>query len=454
MMKLIHRRRLKSLMCGMIAAVVPGIVCGGDNWPAFQNAGEMSLTSATVHAGMLESEPAWSADITGYGQSSPVFWGEHIYVTSVEGDQKQSCHVTAYRLSDGERLWQHSLPNASPAENSNYVSKAAPTPAADADGVICFFEGGNVAALTHAGEVRWERDLVADYGEIAARHGLSASVEQDETSVYVWVERATEPYVLSLDKQTGRTNWKVPGLGATSWASPRLVPVAGGRHLVLSGIGSLVGLDPATGERLWVFDQINGNSTPTPVPAGEGRFLIGATVGRGDAGGGGGEGEGRAAESNGLVAITKSDDGGWQADYVWRARRATSSFGSPIAHDGMAYFVNRTGVLYGLDVATGEEQFARRISGSIWATPLGVGERVYFFGKDGRIDVLTAADDGEQVSTWSSLPGDSAPPQEAGDGPPVGGSVLYAAVLTSDLMLLRRGDRLFAFPLSTSPAGR
>jgi outer membrane protein assembly factor BamB len=447
-MNLIHRARVPSLMCGVIAAVLPGVVCAGDNWPAFQNGGAMSLSSPEVPAGTLESEPAWSAEITGYGQSSPVIWDGQIYVTSVEGDQKQTYHIGAYRLGDGKRLWQHSLANASPAENSTYVSKAAPTPAADADGVICFFEGGNVVALNHAGEVRWERNLVADYGEIAARHGLSASVEQDADSVYIWVERSDAPYVLALEKQTGRTKWKSPGLGTTSWASPRLVPVSGGRHLVLSGIGSLVGLDPVTGERLWEFDQISGNSTPTPVPVGEGRFLIGATVGRGEAGG-----EGRAAESNGLIAITQTDDGTWQANYVWRATRATSSFGSPIAHGGTAYFVNQTGVLYGLDIATGEEQFARRISGSIWATPLGMGERVYFFGKDGRVDVLAAEGDSDQVSTWSSLPRDPAPPRAAGDGPPVGGSVLYAAALADDLMLLRCGDRLFAFPLSTSPTG-
>jgi outer membrane protein assembly factor BamB len=447
MMNLIPRPRVTSLMCGMIAAVLPGVVYAGDNWPAFQNGGTLSVSAKsrpaqTGPALTLESEPAWSAEITGYGQSSPVIWDEQVYVTSVEGAQKQTYHISAYRLGDGKRLWQHSLANASPAENSNYVSKAAPTPAADSDGVVCFFEGGNIAALTHAGDVRWERNLVADYGEITARHGLSASLEQDQHSAYVWVERAEEPYVLSLDKQTGQTNWKAPGLGATSWASPRLVPVPGGRHLVLSGIGSLVGLDPLTGERMWVFDQISGNSTPTPVPLGKGRFLIGATVGRGESGGG----EGRAAESNGLVAITKTDEGNWQAGYVWRAARATSSFGSPVAHGDTAYFVNQTGVLYALDVETGEEQFARRLSGSSWATPIGLGVQILVFGKDGTIDQLVQDQDRQQVSTWNSLPRDPAPktnPDEA----QLGGRVLYAAAVAKEFVLLRLGDRLFAVRL-------
>lgn len=443
MMDLIHRLRPLSRTCGALVALLPAVVFGGDHWPAFQNGGATSLPGVAASAGTLETEPTWSVEITGYGQSSPVVWDEHVYVTSVEGDQKQSCHISAHRLCDGKRLWQHTLPNASPAENSNYVSKAAPTPAADADGVVCFFEGGNVVALTHAGEVRWQRNLVTDYGEIAARHGLSASLEQDGDAVYVWVERTEEPYVLSLDKQTGQTNWKASGVGATSWASPRLVPVVGGRHLVLSGIGRLVGLDPRTGERLWTFEQISGNSTPTPVPLGEGRFLIGATIGRGESGGG----AGRAAESNGVVAITKKEDDAWHVDYLWRAGRATSSFGSPIAHEGRAYFVNRTGVLYGLDVATGEEQFVRRLSGSIWATPLGLGEHVFFFGKDGSVDVLEVGGDRQQISTWNSLPGAPASPAEVNESP-AGGSVLYAAALADGMLLLRSGDRLVAVRLT------
>ena len=65
-----------------------------------------------------------------------------------------------------------------------------------------------------------------------------------------------------------------------------------GHHLVLSGIKKLAGLDPESGKRLWDFDGISGNSTPTPCPMGNGRFLIGATTGRGESGGG------KASDSN------------------------------------------------------------------------------------------------------------------------------------------------------------
>ncbi len=314
------------------------------SWPRFQapilsESGEVPLNwSATENL-------AWQAEIEGYGQSSPVVGQGQVYVTSISGPNKEKCHIAAFDLASGKKLWQHDFDSATQAENTNYISKAAPTPIVDDAGLICFFEGGNIVALDHAGKVRWERNLVTEFGAIESRHGLSASIEQSGNVAFIWVERSAEPYVLAIDKATGKDVWKVPGIGATSWASPRLVPVDGGEHLVLSGIGSITGLDPATGKSLWKLEGITGNSTPTPFPVGKGRFLIGATQGRGEESGGGG----KAAESNGLVEIKKGSDGSFSADYVWRAQKATSSFGSPIAHHGHAYFCecNRRAVLPG-----------------------------------------------------------------------------------------------------------
>jgi len=416
--------------------IAPTATIAGDTWASFQNGGRVSLqNTSTPGTSGANNEIVWTAELRGYGQSSPVVWDGQVYVTSVEGSNKETYHVTAYGLQSGKQLWQHDVQNASPKKNNNYVSRAAPTPAADQHGLVCYFEGGNLVALKHEGELRWERNLVEEYGDVGARHGLAASIEQDETSAYIWIERSKDPYVLSIDKQTGETNWKAEGLGVTSWSSPRMVPVDDTSHLVLSGTGILAGLEPQTGKRLWSLEGITGNSTPTPVPVGDGRFLIGATVARG------GSSSGRAAASNGLVAINKADDGSWQADYLWRAKRATCSFGSPIAHAGVAYFVNATGVLYGLDLATGEERFAERLPGSTWATPVGIGERVLFFIKSGPLAIV-AQGDSPEITTREPLPPDAEPaPQAAG---PSSGSVVYGAAVCDELLLLRRGDRLYA----------
>lgn len=403
-----------------------------ESWSSFQNGGRLSVQPEVAPRSEWSADQgiAWDVPLAGYGQSSPVVDGQTIYVTSTSGANKEQLHIQAFDRASGKELWRYDGKNSTPQESSNYISKAAPTPVCDAAGVVAFFEGGNLIALTKTGELRWERDLVADLGPIAGRHGLASSLEQDDQHIFVWVERAENPYLLAVSKSNGQTAWKVDGLGVTSWATPRLVPVGDQQHLVLSGVGQLVGIDPANGQRLWTFKEIAGNSTPTPIPLGEGRFLIGATDGRGEAAGG------NAAASNGVVQISQLADGTWQAAYVWHAKRATSSFGSPLAHQGLAYFVNRTGVLYCLDVNTGEEKYAQRIDGSIWATPVGVGDRIYFFGKDGKTTVIAAGPEFQKLS--------SSPLWEAAKAEgEFGGPVLYAAVLVDADLILRRGDRLY-----------
>lgn len=412
------------------------------DWTGFQGPLVASVASKPIPQQWSPTEQiAWVVEGVGYGQSSPVTWQGQVYLTSVSGANKERCHVVAYDLATGTKRWQVDFDAASGAENNTYVSKAAPSPVVDAAGLICFFEGGDLLALTHDGKVRWQRNLVQEFGQIESRHGLSASLEQDQDRVYVWVERSADPYVLAVQKESGKDIWKVPGIGATSWASPRLVPVKGGSHLVLSGMGLLVGLEPASGRELWRFTAIRGNSTPTPIPVTEGQFLIAATTGRGEAD------AGKAAESNGLIAIREqagdaTNGAQYEVDFVWRAKRATSSFGSPLAYQGYAYYVNSVGVLFCLDLATGEEQYAERLADSMWATPIPIQDRLYFFGKGGQVSIVEPGRTFRKVAenqTWEQ-------PAAGGDqtgGRAFGGPVLYAVAVTDGQLLLRRGDRLY-----------
>ncbi len=418
------------------AAIDADVTVEASDWRGFQNGGNpVSSDDGLPTRWSPDSGIVWQQATAGYGQSSPVILDGRVFVTSVSGANKETLHIEAFDLRSGERKWHHTAKNSSPAESSNYISKAAPTPVCDDGGVIALFEGGNVLALTRDGKLRWELDLVADYGAIEARHGLGASLEQNDRLAFVWIERQDGPYVLAVSKETGETIWKSDGLGVTSWSSPRLVPVGEERHLVLSGIGKLAGLDPNTGKRLWSFDRIAGNSTPTPMPIGDGRFLIGATVGRGGSAGG------NAAASNGVIQISGSRADGFSADYVWRSEDATSSFGSPVAHQGRAWFVNRSGVLYVLDLETGDEQAVKRTASSIWATPMAVGPLVYLFGKDGTTTVLDARKKLAVVAE-NSLWAETAAPTTG--GPAFGGHVLYAAAASDSTLVLRRGDRLYA----------
>lgn len=409
-------------------------------WPSFQNGGQMSVAGESLPTRWsAEENISWKAEIPGYGQSTPIVTNGQIVVTSTSGPNKENYYLVAYSLEKGKKLWQKEFTNPSPIENTSYVSRAAPTPIADESGYIAYYEGGLVVAVSQEGDIRWQRDLVESYGPIASRHGLSSSLEQNKDLVFVWVERSEEPYLAALNKSTGETVWKVEGLGKTSWSTPRLVPVGDTTQLVCSASGKIAGFNPENGNQLWQFDQIANNTTCTPIPLGDGRFLIGASEGRGEA----------AAQtdgsSNGVIQISKQEDGTFTADFAWQAAKAKSSFGSPIVADGTAWFINRSGVLFGVNQETGKQTISSRLgAGGVWATPLQQGKLLYIFGSKGTTSILDMPT-GEIVaenSLWT------APEGEEGEGAST--AILYSAVAVPPVLILRTGNTLYAVQDKTS----
>ncbi|PQO28831.1 PQQ-binding-like beta-propeller repeat protein [Blastopirellula marina] len=437
-MNILRRTRfalsLVTLSC-LVTAGTAAELATNASWPKFQNGGQCVIAGAKLpKEWSSEANITWKAKIEGYGQSTPIVSGDQIVVTSTSGPNKENYFVASFALSNGEKLWQVELTNPSPVENTSYVSRAAPTGVADADGFIAYFEGGLVVALDHQGNIRWQRNLVEDYGPITSRHGLSSSLEQNDKHIFVWVERSEEPYLAALNKSDGETVWKVDGLGSTSWSSPRLIPVGDTVQLICSASGKIAGFDPATGKRLWDFDQISNNTTCTPIPVANGRFLIGASDGRGEA----------AAQtdgtSNGVIEIVKQEDGTYQADFAWQAVKAKSSFGSPIVADGTAYFVNRSGVLFGVDLESGKQKSTARLPiGGIWATPLSQDNLLYLFGSKGTTAVIDMTS-GDPVA--ENVLFESAPAEEGQMAR--GGETLYSAVAVPPYLILRTGDTLYA----------
>ncbi len=405
-----------------------------ETWTNFQNGGQSTATTLPTTWSADSSTLAWQADVTGYGQSSPVVLDAKIFLTSTSGPMKEKFHVSAFGLADGKQLWKTDFENPTPEENSSYVSRAAPSATVDSNAVYVLNEGGVLASMDHEGNIRWQRNLVADYGAIKARHGLASSLEQDAKHLFVWIERGEDPYLMAVDKASGETKWKVAGLGSTTWGSPRLIQVGDTQQLVCSASGKLVGFNPATGDRHWELTDIVNNTSSTPIPAGSGRFFIGASNGRGE------ESAGKSANSGGLVEITTAADK-HSAKFLWRAEKANCSFGSPVVAAGKVWIVNRSGALYQLDVETGKQLSVTRVkSGSIWATPICDANRLFLFGQKGTTSIVST-DDGTELETnslWEVA-------AEVEGQPAVSSTqIQYAAAAANGTLLIRRGDRLYA----------
>lgn len=438
-----------------VALFAPGICMAGedlartsDHWPGFLGAGASELHSETIPLQWSPEENLkWKSPIPGYGQSSPVISDGRVFVTSAEGESKQILHVVCTDLTDGKTLWTHSAKSSFPEANSVYISRAAPTPVVDPAGVYAYFESGDVVALTPDGELRWQKSLSTDYAKPTNEFGLSASPVQTDQHMIILIDDPGKAYLVALNKSDGGEAWKADRTARTSWSSPALVQIDGQPQVVCSSAGSVDGYNAATGELAWTVTDVGGNTATTPLDAGNGRFLIAASPGRQ------GENSELAKKSNGLITVQRSRNE-WLTEFVWKTPNATPSWASPVIYQDLAYWVNRVGVVYCLNAATGEEVYTQRIKQSAWATPVGVGNHLYVFGKDGLTTILAAGPEFKVVaenSLWSEV----APPvnntptaEETSEERRRGAAMfarptLYGVAIVDGAIVCRTGSQLF-----------
>lgn len=409
-------------------------------WPAFNGGGRVAEDAdpPTEWSGPEGANVAWEAAIPD-GQSSPVVFGETVYATGVEGPNKEQNVVVAVDLKTGDEKWRYKMANSAPKESSLYVSRAAPTPCADADGVYAYFESGDLVALTPAGEKRWERSLAFEYGTPQNNFQLGGSPAQLGDMLFVPFTDDGPSYLLCVDKKTGDNVWKAGLEPSSSYNTPLVVTAGGAPQVVLSyGGGGVVSFDPADGSRNWAFTDLGGNtvSSPVPVPGADDVLLIGAS-----AGGRQQENKGDALRSNLALKIPLGDAAkGGEATVLWRADRVMTGFASPMAYDGRTYWIERNGILNCLSAADGSPLFKSRLPQDAWATPAAIGGRLYFFGKDGVTAVLKPADEYE-VLTENVL---FAKEDDGGGRGGFGGDIQYGAAPAGDTLVIRINEKLVA----------
>lgn len=160
---------------GALQAANPG---GQSEWPGFRGRGDShALAQQLPVTWELRGRAAgnWTIRLPGYGQSSPVVWGERAFVTAVSGKEKEHLHVLGIGIADGKVQWQRDFDATQRVTDGDTVSRAAPTPVVDAERLYVVFESGDVVALTHSGETVWQRSFVKDYGEFKGPHGYASS---------------------------------------------------------------------------------------------------------------------------------------------------------------------------------------------------------------------------------------------------------------------------------------
>ena len=389
-----------------------------DNWAAFRGDGTSLTSQANVPSTWSDQQNvAWSVAVPGYGQSSPVIWGEQVFVTTMQGDNKETPTIVCFKLTDGTEIWKKEFEASqkfSPTKDIatlEYVSRSAPTPAVDASRCYAFFESGELIATDHDGITKWQRSLVKEYGEFKGNHGIGSSIAINEDAIFVLVAHEGPSYLLAVDKSSGKNIWKTDLNPKVSWSSPTL---AGGQ-VILSVSGTVQSFDTTTGKQIWSVGDVEGN-TVASITVHDNIAFVGSS----------------ARDQNFAIrfdASGKSD----QTEVLWRNSEATSSFGSPLYRDGQLYYVDKGGVAYGVDAVTGKTLWKERLSGSSWASPIGTSAGIYCFSKEGKTDILAAGPEFKLLGTNTLSVADK----------------LYGVAVADSRFVVRTGSRLIC--ISSDP---
>ena len=399
-----------------LAACMAG-PCRVVQWPGFRGHGNSRAAGDNYPLEWsLEKNLAWGAPLPGYGQSSPVVHGSQVFLTTLEGPHKETLSVLSLSLETGELLWRRDFSPTQRIEVNNMVSRAAPTPAVDADSVYVFFETGEFLGISHTGALRWQRSLVKEYGKFRGRHGIGSSLRLSRSGVLALVAHSGPSFLLSAHKKTGKNLWMTERPQGIAWSTPAVCRHQGEEVILVSSGDRLDAYRGQDGQMIWSLDGVEGNRLPSPTP-----FPGGAIIG--------------SSKKGHNLAIRFPKAGEDRPTVLWRAENATTYFCSALVYRDQTYFVNKAGVAYCLSLETGRELWVQRLKGQNWASPIGAGDYVYFFSAKKGTEVLRASNRFEKLA----------------ENPALGSGRLYGVAAVDSAFLIRYGGRLVKIAQSDDP---
>ncbi|MGB2713893.1 MAG: PQQ-binding-like beta-propeller repeat protein [Vicinamibacterales bacterium] len=382
------------------------------NWPQWRGPSARGVAPASnLPTTWSKSENvSWSAALGGLGSSSPIVWGDQVFVTSQIGRLSLSgshpmlarddaalvsrekpiggrreepsdpsapivFSVESFNRADGRRLWEYRFGARGPFPTLHEKHNlATPTPVTDGERVFAWFGTGQLVALDMRGSVVWSKHLGEEYSPFDVNWGHGSSPVLYKDLLILLCDHQSASYLLALDARTGKQRWKADrGKGRASYSTPLVVPTASGDELLVNSSERIDGYDLATGELRWYADA----PRQTPVPSAvfhDG--LIYMT---------------RGYRNSPYLALRPGGRGDVTASHiVWRAPGGGSYAASLVAYEGLLYLTNDVGVLTCADMKTGERVWQMRLDGVFFASPVAADGKIYFLSQTGETIVVKA----------------------------------------------------------------
>ena len=294
--------RAKTGLLLSLTILASATLAARENWPQWRGPGGQGVS--TDGQAPTEWSPdkniAWKAELPGTGMSSPIVWGNRIYVTSViegdvvpghravkhrqgreedwihpdsvAGDKKHTFKVLALEASSGRILWERTAYEGTVYDARHRRSSfAGPTPVTDGTMVFAYFGPEGLYAYDAIGNLAWK--AVAPFATLGLGTGTSPVLYDNLVIVQRDEDNGDHSALVAYDKKTGREVWNTKRTVEITWSTPVLVQAAGRTELVTNGSELVIAYDPATGKELWRTTGVQSNAIHTPL-VGHGLVIV------------------------------------------------------------------------------------------------------------------------------------------------------------------------------------
>lgn len=421
------------------------------SWPSFRgpNASGVAVGKQNLPErfnGTTREHVVWRTPIPGLAHSSPVVWGNRVFVTTavsgrgaatfkpgLYGDGDASDDLSPHRwmlyaidARTGKMVWEREAFTGVPRNKRHIKSTyASSSPATDGRLVVAWFGSQGVVAYDVNGTKRWQVDLgrvdMGAYDIPAFEWGPASSPIIWNDLVILQVDTQADSFLLALDARTGNVTWKTDREELPSWGTPTVVTTPQGPVLVTNASNLIRGYDPATGRELWRLGGSSKITAPTPIAAGQ--LIVVAS--------------GRAPErplfavrpeARGDLTLPKGET--TSAGIAWSHTGRGSYMPTPLAYDGILYVLANNGVLDTYEVETGKPIYRQRlpqIGSGFSASPVAADGRIYLSNEDGDIIVIAAGREFRHIATN-----------------PIGELLMATPAISNGVMYVRSASSLFA----------
>ena len=386
------------------------------NWPAFRGPDATGVAAGarppSTWDAATSKNVAWKTAIPGLAHSSPIVWGNRVYVTTAVASSGRAAvakgaagidsaddmvshtwRLIAIDRAKGSIAWDREVHRGMPRLKRHVkASHASATPSTDGRFIVALFGTEGLFCFDMNGALQWRQDLgLMDVGLVddpSYQWGPASSPTIFENMVIVQNDRHKDSFVAAFDLASGQQLWRTAHDEYPSWATPAVARAGSRAEIVTNGGKFIRGFDPKTGRELWrLSDNLTQVKVPTPVVAGDTVIVTG----------------GYPSGGRPIYAIRLGGSGELtQKSLAWSTDRGSPYTGTPLFYDGLLYVCTDNGILSAYDAKTGERIYQQRVgpgSSGFSASPIAADGRVYLASEDGDVFVVRAGRSYELLAT-------------------------------------------------------